>query len=148
MIALPFLTGFGLSYHNDVDASDTAGKDQMSDKSLVNVGDRKIDDHRSYVDEDATLHYTSNPTISPHFTFTITDSEVADTGNSSYSLPTNFTPSMSQSATPTNNQSESSGIDLTSIIVPVAGIAAVGAVAYLILGNDKVKKTVEKKVTK
>lgn len=145
---LPLFGGFDYSNAVNIDKARESAKDQIANNALVDIGDKSITTTTTNTSENATLHYTSNPTISPTFTFTITDSEVADTGNSSYSLPTTFTPSMSQSATPSVTTSKSSGIDLTSIIVPVAGIAAVGAVAYLLLGNDKVKKTVEKKVKK
>lgn len=98
----------------------------------------------SFNTKDARIYY-SQP-INHTLNFTITDSEVADTGNTQYANPTQFSPTTTQRSDATHSDSESSGIDLTSILVPVAGITGVAAVAFLLLGNDDVKKAVSKKV--
>lgn len=84
--------------------------------------------------------YTMTSTYSPVYNIpiiTISGSAVEDTGNTSYANPISLTPSVSQSASASHADSDSQGVNLTEIIVPVAGIAGVAALAYAIFGGKK-----------
>lgn len=92
-----------------------------------------------YQREDSTILYSPTTTQYTIPIITISGSEVRDTGNTGYVQPSTFTPSVSQSASATHQDEEKTGVDLTSIIVPVAAIGGVAALAYaavtLIGGN-------------
>ena len=83
-----------------------------------------------YQKEDSTVIYSPTSTQYTIPIITISGSEVRDTGNTAYTQPSTFTPSVSQSANATHQDKEKTGVDLTSIIVPVAAIGGVAALAY------------------
>lgn len=146
---MPFLFSDLQNYANSIKASKTstanAGQNLTTAAGgLVSVvsdtSDRSVSTKDSYTYEDART-----TTYSPSYTYsvpviTISDSIVSDSANSGFDQPTSVAPAVTQSASTTQSDEKSSGVDLTSIIVPVAGIAAVGAVAYLLIGGEKEKK--------
>lgn len=113
----------------------------------VDNANKSMNFHPTLTDNTNDVTYSPYAPITHTVNFTITDSMVEDTGNTQYSNPTTFTPTMTQTTTPTNTETTSSGIDLTSILVPVAGIAGVAALAYAamtIFGDGKKAETKKK----
>lgn len=124
---IPFFYGF----NNVVPAEKTvtAGEKNTGTNGLVSWA---VDN----TDKSQQNQYTSNafeysPVSYTIPIITITGSDVRDTGNTGYDTPVTFSPSASQERT------SESGVDLTSIIVPVAGIAGVAALGYALLGGKK-----------
>lgn len=129
MMALPIMMAAG--YANGVTAEQTVvgGEKVTSTRGLVswavdNTDKSQQNQYTSTYAPVSTMNYTI-PII------TITGSDVRDTGNTGYEQPVSLSPTASQERT------SESGLDLTSIIVPVAGIAGVAALGYALLGGKK-----------
>lgn len=129
-----------------VPKTESTGNGQQTGSGLFNYTTNETKPEGSYNTKDNRIFFAQSQPIQNIPIITITGSTVSDTGNTGYANPTSFTPTTTQSDSGKYDDKESSGIDLTSIIVPVAGIAGVAALAYLLLGNDDVKQAVEKKV--
>lgn len=118
-------------FSNGVTAEKTvsAGEKQIGTTGLVSWAVDNTD--KSQQNQYTTSNLSYSPVSYTIPIITITGSDVRDTGNTGYDMPVSFSPNASQ------ERSSESGLDLTSIIVPVAGIAGVAGVAYLLLGGKK-----------
>lgn len=139
-MSLPmFLAGF----NNFIPATmeTNAGEKVSSNQGLVSWGvdntDKSVQNEFDYQDQSVYSPTTTNSYTYTIPIITISGSQVDDTGNTSHVAPNTISPSFGQTATATHSDSEESGVNLTEIIVPVAGIAGVAALAYALLGGKK-----------
>lgn len=99
----------------------------------VDNTDRSKQYEIDYQKEDSTVVYAP---VSTQYTIpiiTISGSEVRDTGNTAYTQPSTFTPSVTQSASAAHSDTEEQGINLTEIIVPVAVVGGIAALGYALI---------------
>lgn len=100
---------------------------------VVDNTDRSKQYEIDYQKEDSTVVYSP---VSTQYTIpiiTISGSEVRDTGNTAYTQPSTFTPSVTQSASAAHSDTEEQGINLTEIIVPVAVVGGIAALGYALI---------------
>lgn len=99
----------------------------------VDNTDRSKQYEIDYQKADSTVVYAPTSTQYTIPIITISGSEVRDTGNTAYTQPSTFTPSISQSAEATHSDTEKTGINLTEIIVPVAVVGGIAALGYALI---------------
>lgn len=129
MMTLPFLTGFGFTNGVTAEKTVSAGEKVTKTNGLVSWSVDNTDKSQQNQYTDNYLTYSPVSYTIP--IITISGSEVSDTGNTGYDMGVGFSPSAAQDRT------SESGVNLTEIIVPVAGIAGVAAIAYVLLGGKK-----------